>query len=164
MTKDGSSGGEPLTQRASVEAVRKLAHIKEKQHKLWITCVVSVCFLMFSVVREPGRDLKQRALGSLAGLELMHEGNQDGAQDAGAEGAHEDGDLAGVAEVLGDFGGDVGTGEAQGIDKDGHREADTAQTGDGEEHGPGGLGGHLAHLALDGDPGGDGDADGLAEQ
>ena len=99
---------------------------------------------------------------SLFLLHLVEEHDEQGAEDAGGEGAEQDGYLAGGSEHVGGFGGEFAEGE--GVDEDGHGEADAAEAGYGEEHFPGGSFGHGANFALDGDEGGEGDADGFSEE
>ena len=84
--------------------------------------------------------------------------DEEAAKNTSGEGAEEDGYLTTGTEVLHKV--RVGT-EGECVNKDAHGEADAAEAGYGEEHFPGGSFGHGANLALDGDEGGEGDADGL---
>ena len=90
---------------------------------------------------------------------FMHHLYEEAAEDACGERAEEDGYLATCAKVLDEV---RVVAEREGVDEDAHGEADTAEAGYGEEHGPGGTFRHFAYLTLDGDEAGEGDADGFA--
>ena len=89
----------------------------------------------------------------------MYHLDEEAAKNTSGEGAEEDGYLTTGTEVLHKV--RVGT-EGECVNKDAHGEADAAEAGYGEEHGPSGAFRHFAYFTFNGKVAGEGDADGFA--